>query len=55
MYIISNEIINDDNEVLWRHNMFSNIVYAYTYESAMLNRFRLTLLSKNKLLSKRIS
>ena len=53
MHVISNEVVNGDNEVDWRYDMLSNIVYEYTNEGAMLDRFHVTLLLNNELLSNR--
>ena len=53
MHIISNEDIDDDNEVLWRHDMFSNIVYTYINENAMLDRLDMMLLINNEFMSDR--
>ena len=48
MHVISNEATDGDNEVLWRHDMLSDIVYACTNEGAMLDRLDMMLLLSNK-------
>ena len=53
MHVISNKAIDGDNEVLWRHGMLSDIVYAYTNKGAMPNRSQMTLLLINEPLSNR--
>ena len=36
--------LDDDSEVNWRHDMPSNIVYAYIKKGAMLDKLDMTLL-----------
>ena len=54
IYTMFRRRLNDDNEVNWRHDMSSNIIYAYIKKDVMLNKLDMTLLLNNESLSNRL-
>ena len=51
--MISNETIDDDNEILWRYEMLSNIIYAYINKSVIFDKLDMMLLINNEFISDR--
>ena len=49
----SRKCFDGDNEVNWRHDMPSNIIYAYIKKGAMLDKLDITLLLNSKFLGNR--
>ena len=48
----SRRCLDDDSEVNWRHDMLSNIVYAYIKKGVMLDKLDMTLLLNSESLRK---
>ena len=52
-YTMLRKRLDGDNEVNWRHDMFSDIIYAYFRKGVMLDNFDMTLLLNSESLSNR--